>query len=72
MPNPRKNIFGFCPYCSGNDYNSDSESNRNPQQKYMKCNSCNNWSIRNLRNGTQYPVRDQDKKEDGPVLEVFS
>ena len=71
MPNIKKNDSGHCPYCLDNDYDSNEESERNSQQKYMKCNGCSNWSIRLTRTGAQYPVRDQNRKEDGPVLRLM-
>jgi len=62
-PNPA----GNCVYCNATNYDAAKTEARNPIQDRMFCIDCARWSVRMLRNGTQYPIQDPADKESSPT-----
>jgi endogenous inhibitor of DNA gyrase (YacG/DUF329 family) len=48
-----KNLNGNCPYCSSQ---VEFESIRRPGQHVVKCNSCQKFAVKLLKNNVVYPV----------------
>lgn len=65
MPNYIAQRTGRCPYCEVDSYNTALNETRRPGQVLMKCNSCNQWSVR--MRGIQYPLQDPADKESLPT-----
>ena len=64
------NRSGMCPYCDCNCFTNGVKEERHVTQTKVQCTSCMKWSVRNHRNGAQYPLQDHSDRDSSPVTKV--
>lgn len=64
------NRNGMCPYCNCECFTTGITEERHFGQTKVQCQGCQNWSVRNHRNGVQYPLSKPTDKDSMPVNKV--
>lgn len=63
----RKNPKGNCPYCGGDNFDANDETEIHPNMTRQKCSGCANHSVHHA-NGAQYPLQVPSDPNSDPVL----